>query len=81
MRLALAIMGELEAELLGLDDFELLVTGLKVTPAKWGLAMLRKVWIVQKLKAPHTWNLALNGDAVCIALNGDAVRCNITGLS
>ena len=43
MRVALAIMGELEPQLTRLNDFELLVTGLKVTPAKWGLAMLRKV--------------------------------------
>ena len=44
MRVALAIMEELEPQLMRLDDFELLVTGLKVTPAKWGLSSLRKVW-------------------------------------
>ncbi len=68
MRIALAIMEELEDVLLEQDDFELLVsslaflsqewiveekrqtltlsaqvTQLKVTPARWGSAMLRKV--------------------------------------
>ncbi|KAG1657940.1 hypothetical protein FOA52_000971 [Chlamydomonas sp. UWO 241] len=43
LRLALAIMEELESGLMELDDFEMIVTHLKVTPARWGLPMLRKL--------------------------------------
>ncbi|GAX84229.1 hypothetical protein CEUSTIGMA_g11652.t1 [Chlamydomonas eustigma] len=43
MRISLAIMSELEESLLEQQDFELLVTQLKVTPAKWGLTKLRKI--------------------------------------
>mmetsp|Transcript_8975 Transcript_8975/g.19213 ORF Transcript_8975/g.19213 Transcript_8975/m.19213 type:complete len:756 (+) Transcript_8975:92-2359(+) len=43
MRVALAIMAELEAPLLQLDDFEHIITHLKVAPAKWNVSMMRKV--------------------------------------
>ena len=55
MRIAMSIMDELEAGLLELDDFELLVTHLKVTPARWGLAMLRKVREVQASCCASGW--------------------------
>lgn len=43
LRIALAIMAELDEALMQKDDFEDLVTCLKVTPARWGATVLRKI--------------------------------------
>lgn len=43
MRIALVIMRHLESDLLQQEDFEHIVTQLKVPPARWGPAKLRQV--------------------------------------
>ena len=43
MRAAIAVMAECEVEIVGLDDFEDIITHLKVEPCSWGADRMQEV--------------------------------------